>query len=742
MSFKSFALGVDQRSIPNIELGTTLSKEPGNLSGLSNLVNVRLHPNDYYIADRGWEPLKIWSDGDGHSYKSNDFEPIRWASVFNRHAGAEQYYLYEQNGYLKYDYGAGEASSGATVYLPSEITRHIPEPTEPGTQMVTSNNWALICNGYDQPFKFFGSSYTTNFGFKEKPAAPEVYDIDPGYQSTGPDGDFGDQTFITSVQYVGTSQLGLTELDETGNISYAYKVFYISDTGSWSPLSEPAFLDFSVGNNADEKGQYIAFLRLPIGPNNVKARVLCRTQQLSRSDRNAGTISNDFFIVKVINENTSEFCSDHTPDSNLSLKAPTDFDSVPILGTFNFAALWDGRMWLAGGPAYQSKVLFSKQAKIEEFGLFDYINFSQGDAITALITYNQNLLVFTEKSIHLISKADTYRAVTLTTSLGTTATNSIKDVEGVGLVFLSYDGFYAIRLDGTNANPNFSINKLSEAITPTISRLTKGALPRATATYNPIEREYWCHFPVDGLEENTMGCVLHQNGNWSFRYASDEFDFRKMTITALTNDGTYTIMGMIPYDTIDEASTEDGEWTNIGLQVWSGAPTAGKLLSGGQLVESSYYFNLSNIDKIESKVETIWLTLGSEAFYKKVLSIELLAYGTGHDEITLQYATNYNLSGEDSPWTDLTGVPMVASHSVGSTSADAVYSANTYDPVGVWGTTRYNEYRPIRMVWNLPPDEVISIKFRFSSDKVFAIQQFNIKFDITATPIVSTASRR
>ncbi len=731
MNIKNYNLNIDQRAVPTGE---------SNQAGLTDLVNVRLHPADYYISDRGWEPLKVWSTGNSHGYQTRDFEPIRFCSLYERHNGAEQYYLYEQGGYLKFDYGNGDLVDDVTRYLPDEVVRHIPEQSEPGTQLVPANNWAMICNGYDNPFKWYGGTTTTQFGYRVKPAPPEVYKIAPSYQNGGL---FGETAFVTSVQYEGDASYGITEDDERGGISYGYKVFFISDTNSWSPMSEPTLLDFRIANTSAEKGKYISFLRLPIGPSNTKARVLCRTQQLTRADRIAGIASNDYFIVKVINDNTSVFCSDHIPDSSLSLKAPTELDSVPIPSTFNYGAIWDNRMWISGGSSYYNKVLYSKSAKLEEFGAFDNISFSTGGAITALITFNQFLIVFCERAIHVITKSDTYRSTTITNSIGTTATNSIRDVDGVGLVFLSYDGFYAISLaQASSSSPIFDINKISEPITATISRLTLGALPRATATYNPIEREYWCHMPVDGVEENTMGCVLHQNLQWSFRHADVGDRYETMAITTLANDGKHTILGMIPYDDGDEPLIQDGTWHNLGLQVWSASNQAGNSYASGSLFESRYYFTKSITDKLDSKLESTWITLGAEAFYKKIDSIEILGLGTGNTEITLQYAKNYNLSGESNPWITLDSVPMMASHSYGSSEADAVYDTATMPPVATWAISRYTDIRPMRLKWSLPSEEILSIKFRFTSSSVFALHSFLIKYDLTTTPIVNMSSRR
>lgn len=732
MAIKEYSLDIDERSIPNIENKAN--------AGLLRLVNVRWHPNGYYISDRGWENLKVWPDGDAHPFSVSDFEPITFVDVYTRHESGEVYYIYEQDGYLKYDMGNGE-SSEATHYLPSEIQRNIPEPTEPGTQLIPIDNWALICNGHDDPFKFFGGILTTPFGFRSKPAPPQVYDTKPAYHT---DTDFGDTRFVTALKYEGSSAYGVTESTETGIINYAYAVSFVSDTGSESPLSELAILDFTVADVADEKGQYIPCLNLPIGPPNTRARRVYRSQQRSRSVRNAGNISNDLFFVRQVNDNTSVFFTDHYPDSHLRIKAPTPLDSVPIVGTFNYAAAWDSRTWISGGPVYSNKVLFSEPSKPEQFGAFSFIQYPTGGAVTALVTFNQYLLVFREHSIDVITKpADTYKSVTITNSIGTTATNTIRVVDGIGLVFLSYDGFYAISLISNNQNqPVFDIAKISENISPTIFRLNINAMPRATATYNPVEREYWCHMPVDGLEVNTLGCVLHQNGQWSFRRGERTGDYRQMAINCLATDGRWTIMGMIPWDEEDAANIQNGTWRNLGLQVWSGSEQWSTVYGSGSLVEGSYTFTSAQGTRIASSIESIWLTFGSEHFYKKIKSLEILALGVSNKEITLEYAKDFNLSGEESPWIELEAKPLQASHVLGSEIADAVYNTATFEPIAEWGVTRFNDPRTIRLRWDFPPENVLALKFRFSTTNVFAIHSYIIDYEITNVPIVNTASRR
>lgn len=724
----SYDLGIDQSTIPNE--GITGHKP----RGLYWLSNVRWHPAGYYINDRGWEAQKVFDDST-YTYTSGDFEPTRFLDIWDRHDHSERYYFYERDGQLIAEWGNGLASDTRLV-LRNTGFRHLPEPTEVGTQMTAvGGKWCLFSNGHDEPFKFFKGAappgtIDTQFSWRTRPPAPIPIPIVPTYDSGGNE-DLGNDAEGTAAIIPGTGIAGITNTGTIGNISFAYKIRWVSDTGSVSPLSDPGLLDFTI--NMGDDGRYIAWIRVGQGPDNTIGFDLFRTQQRSQSDRNSGTISNDFFFVKRVYGNAALLVSDHTPDAELSILAPDiDEDAVPIDSTFNYSAVWDDRVWIGGGPVYAAQVRYSASGLPETFPALNYFNYSGGN-VTALVEFNHNLFVFQENAINVISKDGVaYKSTRITSQVGTSATNTIKAVPG-GLVFLASDGFYMITLaSDSQAQPTFSVIKISQAIEPTLSRLNTQALQRATACYNRVEKEYWCHMPVDGDVENTFGCVLHDNGEWSFREDITSSP-SSMQFGHLAFDGYHTIIGGYPIDQSAQSSIEDGSWLNVGLQVWSASPNFGTLLTSGSRDESAYSFTQSTNTRVPSIVETVWMPMFSEYTKEQTLGIEVMALGTGYQEITPVTYIDYQ-------WHDPKtqgAVPLQDSDYLGTTEGSPVFDTATRDPIAVWDTSIIGEWRPITLRWDLRPRHSRALKMKWSSSDLFAIKSLRVIYQPTATAVSS-----
>lgn len=738
MPIKEYSLQVQQQKIPNIE-----SRYEGLPPGINRLVNVRLDENGYITNDRGWEWQKPYPDS--YVFQAEDFEACRFLGVYARHDRSEIHYLYERGGELLTEWGNGSATNARCSI---KANRHIPEPNEPGTQMsVVGGKYCIISNGYDKPFKFFRSAtraVTNDFSWTDRPTPPIPIPIYAGYEAYNTatsEEDFGADTFdneSTAAQIPGNGPYGITEEDELGNVHYKYAIRYVSDTGSLSPISDAASLNFNIASG--QSARFVAWLRIPKGPDNTIAVDILRTQQLSRADRNTGTASTQLFFVKRVYGNSCELVSDHTPDSELTIPASAfAADPVPISNTFNFSAVWDDRVWIGGGPDYAGQVRYSAASMPESFPLSNYFNYAGGN-ITAIVPYAQALFIFQENTVSVITKQDVYRSATISSNIGTTASNAIITVENfgsipAGIMFLAKDGIYLITQD----NDAFSITKISSNINATFERTTIDALPRATAVYNPTEKEAWFHFPVDGRTENTHGVVLHENGIWSFRHDPNASDIKAMSFTRLAYDGRNTIIGAVPIDTLNEAAIEDGEWINVGLHVWSATNQSGNKLVSGADQEFGYVFEYDTNDRIASLVETIWLTFGSEKFFKQLKSLEILGLGMGNQTIQPRMYIDYQDNTETSKL--LETKPLQDSHYLSTTTADEVYTPATRTPRGVWNTTKINDYRPIRLLWNLEAKQVRSARFRFNTSDYFAIHSFIIDFELLNTPIHNPASR-
>ncbi len=693
--------------------------------------NFRFTPENYLIFDRGWEPLKRYPTEATHQYIDDDFEPTRSLFVFNRHNGAELYYLHEKDSQMLYEWGNGDGQVLEDRYFIAS-NRHIPAPHEASTQFLQIDDYCIIANGVDPVFKFWGHTKVTPFGLKAPPA-PVMWTIDPTFKT--------DQTFsgepATCQDLPEEGFFGVVPDNTLGVFSYGYRYSYVSDTGSEGPLSEPDVIEFNILEN--QSGRYIVHGNISKGPDNVVARRIYRTINLGNNGGGEGT----YYFVKQINNNTDTFFSDSYPDALLSSLAPgydTPGNLIVPINNFQFMAEWENRLWVSGGD-YPSTVLYSAQTQDfppkgpETFTVLGRINFGTGGKVWAIKPFDKYLIIFREHSIEYIYKLSdgTFAFTTLTSEIGTTASNSIQAVPNFGLVFLAYDGFYVIALASEGSISRPIISKISDSINKSMKYLNLSALPRSTGVWNPIEKEYWCHFPHAGDTENTKGAVLHANGFWTFRGSvNTEQHNRRFTITHLAFDGRYTVMGMYPWDeTVEEGDSgpiEDGTWRNVGLQVWSAADQWSAVLDEGTDVDGTYTFKLGEGTRGNARIETSWFVFSDPAVKKVIRNLYIYALGTGFESLTLEVATNHRNVFEE------VGSRNAVHPEDRLTKNDTVYGSITPPQrgAGVWGTSVCNDYRPITLRFSgMDLKEVDAFKFRIITNNYIGIKGFSIEYDET-----------
>jgi hypothetical protein len=105
----------------------------------------------------------------------------------------------------------------------------------------------------------------------------------------------------------------------------------------------------------------------------------------------------------------------------------------------------------------------------EQFPVFNTFELGNGTggAITRLYAYYNNLLVFRESSIEVVrTNGGAFSISAVSPNIGTRASNSIQLVPGLGVVFLTDDGFYAIT-GGLDGGSTISVEKIS---TPNLQR--------------------------------------------------------------------------------------------------------------------------------------------------------------------------------------------------------------------------------------------------------------------------------
>jgi len=725
--------GVDQRW-----------KASDNLA--SNIVNCRIDSVGLgWKNDRGWEPLIPEESGqvtfsDAQLAKAS--APCRFLKVWSRHGGSEVYYLEERNGILSYTYGNRGNGGAAGAIVELDTGRNLPKADDPGTQITPFGRFALIQNGYDRPIKFWGRAKTTPFGWSQNPSAPIVRDVnnkqiyDPDkLQST-------EGSYWTQAASVG---VGNSDLNDKN--LFRYKVSLVSDTGSESPLSDSANVYWAIQDNAVVGHKAGIVLKdIPTGDVNTVARRIYRTKNLIENP------AEQYYLVKEIKDNVTTDWIDIIPDGLLLETAPAVTDSVLLPQSFKYAASFNGCIWIAGGDDLSTQIRYSDRYLPEQFDAFRFfdVGMRSGGEVTALVPYGNNLVVFRANSIEVISPIadDAYTIGTLAPDIGTRATNTIKEVPGLGLFFLSKDGCYVIKGGQSGAGlVQLGIEHISKNLYNEWERLSEGSLARATAVYSTREKEYWVHYPVDGGTENTRGAVYHTEvGQWSLRNQSygkvigldDDY---QMAFTHLDTDPEgWIIIGTYPdYPYSAETTLTAGNrhfYPGVGLQVWSSTCYFGKVwsfqTSGENFTTYSWVWNPKVDD--DCVWESVWLDFGDDSIKKRIQSVELEMVSQGYRKLELEYASDYTFTESAGG----TMAPMIVEKYLTTSSEPTWYLASDKEVKNkaVWGDN-WSNGQICRLRFDIHTGLVSQFKYRIKSANPFHLISYQLEYMASEQKVIT-----
>lgn len=727
----------------------------------SNLTG-HFHPDPNgggWVNDRGIEPLIPAETS--VTFTTLDIPkilaPVRFLSVITRHNAGEVYYLYEQNGELKYDHGNKGNVAGQRQTSVLDIGRNLPKPDDCGTQISTYGRFNVIINGVNRMLKWWGRELLSNFGFVSPTPSPVISNVQPNYiayanlnDTSGPTG--WDAFWYnrlengnTCIRFSKTSYYGMGTAEKGSLNRFDYRISFVSDTGSESPLSNPVSTSWRLDNIATlgaapvqvgvsspyhpkdleyYVGKYGVYISdFPTGPQGTVARRIYRTKNRGDGVSGAGEI---FYLVKQINNNADTTYIDITPDQDLNIPAPSSTESVTISSQWKYCATWNNSVWLGGGAMNPYAIIYSKAGFPEQFeagATFD-VGLREGGAITALVPFYDVILVFRERSIEIITYNNgAYSISTLDSNVGTTATNTIRLVAGVGVMFLNKDGVFAIT-GSIRGGAVYAVKKMSEQIEKEMSRITLSALPRATATYSEREKEYWVHYPVDGDTENTRGSVYHTwNGEWSFRYSNGIFeDGNGMPYTQLATDPNGWIIVGLKSTIVPDALGRRG-YPGVGLQVWSASRFSGSILTNPvtdpQGGTTSY--TVTNVAKETDLWESTWQDFGDDTKKKRVLYVEVEVITSGENPIQLDWATDWGYT-----YTSSGGQKPLKSENIGKLSSEATYGTAGGNPA-IWNTSVWSQSQVTRLRWDIGSSLIGQFKFRLSSSNMFQILSYRIE---------------
>ena len=173
------------------------------------------------------------------------------------------------------------------------------------------------------------------------------------------------------------------------------------------------------------------------------------------------------------------------------------------------------RVWMANSSAGASRLHYSAIDDPEDWtttnnaGFID-IDKNDGDSITGIISIGEGLLIFKERSVHMLSGYDVpFTVKRLSSGVGCIAPRSIQRTEGFAL-FMSTLGVFSASPEGVSL-VSYNIKPDVDGWTDAVKRATVGGRYRG---------QYWLSYDSDADGLNDRAYVLdYINGAW-FEYTN------------------------------------------------------------------------------------------------------------------------------------------------------------------------------------------------------------------------------
>ena len=479
-----------------------------------------------WTSELGYEPFFSGTLFNGPFSSPNNLNaPVDSLYVFQKHASKQQHIIFECNGKL-------------VTLEPWTTTRHktlatnrtIPTPNGVRTSYEAFGKYVVITNGIDSPVKWRGTTRLFPLGWAESPGTPTVLGARDATQA-------GDITAIeASDDYVGSGSNiyqgddsyfeGVTTGTDDEEVRYYYRVSFVNENGSESPLSGDSNAFVYKGASVTRNGntgvpKVCALLTIPKGPEGTVARRIYRTQK-------DGQRSLFYFVEEIKNNSSTEYV-DYRSDNSLGSQAPDRTFSVPFPSKgCRFSAAFKNCLFIDGGEMDPTRLFYSAPLEPDRYPAFNYfeVGTREGGDIVGLETYYNSLLVFRENGIDLIrgDAASGFELVPFIEGIGAFSHNTIIAVPNLGVAFVSRDGIYLIS-GGLDGGSNLTMTKLSKGLDEYFERLSVDAMPAAVSAYSAARQELWFHLPMSGRPQLQTGLVYHVN-NGQFSQRTLEFPIR------------------------------------------------------------------------------------------------------------------------------------------------------------------------------------------------------------------------
>jgi hypothetical protein len=575
-----------------------------------------------------------------------------------------------------------------------------------GVQFIPFGRKLLIIDGVSEMIWFEGIDRSRNFSFHFPTPRLDVLSIQPDYQQGQPLEGYG----TGAPQFTDNQVFGLGDTAGDPNY-YEYAFAYVTEDGALSPISGRSSVSWQVDQTpAADEYKYGVSITLPECPKGCVARYIYRTKNI-KTDLSSGA-SHQLFFLKEIRENSSTFYIDYFEDGNLTQQAET-FSSIQINASWRYGDNWNGRLWLAN----EDRIIYSEIGIPEQFGAANYFDLGNtiGGKITGLKSFYNNLLVFRENAINIITLDGNggYGISILSSSIGTRATNAIAVSPEVGVIFPNEDGIWAVA--GTNqGGDTLRINKLSGPIDDEWKTANKTAQEAMIGEYSIKEREYWLHYPAYFNTKPTQGLVLHTNkeqNTWSFRKPINAINEKLWWFSAMTTDkeGNFVFASVPSWTNGFSAGSVSQLMAHF--HVW--CPSSTHSVTGtvsGVDAEQNPSFSVADVNRLNGKWVSSWIDFPEGA--TRIYSVEVELIALGDNNLKLRFQTDY-----ESNIQEVSGVKM--------TETKVVYTTKE-PPVGV-ASTDPNPAASTKAVFNVGGGGAVG------TDGIVSNRKVRVRFDVNTS---------
>ena len=457
----------------------------------------------------------------------------------------------------------------------------------------------------------------------------------------------------------------------TRRCGFQYKVTYVNERGQESEASEAsniAYVDNGTGGKEKAShGKGLINVSVPIGPKECVARRVYRTRNVydSKGDLFSKGDQRSFYFLKEIPDNMTTHFVDGHPDTSLGeLLETRDLGNFPP--RTKYLAVFKNTMFAAGADLNE---LFYSAPLFPEVFPKDHvlvIGDDDGGPITGMRATKNALVVFKSRGVYLVkgNPVNGFSAETLNKDIGCIAPDSISEIPGLGLVFLSERSVYLLEGALENTGTITGVVNIGAEIPNQLERINTSAAIRASAAVYQRDKEYWLSIPTFGSSKNNMCLIYHYEvGSWSVRK-----DFPIDCMVVSKDHRGYLFMG----------SNDSENDFRSGILVYSrgfdskGVKTLSRLPDGTP-------------DKTESvPINSIYETVSNDyaSVFANFRPAHIMAYAVGYGDNGLNVNTRVNRS------IDQVRTTIQTSEQQDPNETYPVYGS------AVFGVDRWTAYRP------------------------------------------------